>query len=60
MDITKPIESVTSGETTITSRRRRRIKPGTVLQHAIIIFFCLLIILPIGRDKKMTGMNGSN
>ena len=45
MDITKPIESVTSGETIVTSRRR--IKPGTVLQHAIIIFFCLIIILPI-------------
>ncbi len=29
------------------STRRRRIRWGTVLQHAVIIFFCLVIIVPI-------------
>jgi ABC-type glycerol-3-phosphate transport system permease component len=47
MDMTKSIESTSSRETTVTVRRRRRIKLGTILQHAIIIFFCLIIILPI-------------
>jgi len=47
MDMTKPIESAGSREKAVTLHRRRRIKPGTILQHAIIIFFCLIIILPI-------------
>jgi len=49
MDMTKPIESATSQEAAVTIQRphRRRIKLGTILQHAIIIFFCLIIILPI-------------
>ena len=47
MAITKPIESTPSRETTVTPHHRRRIKLSTILQHAIIIFFCLIIILPI-------------
>ena len=29
------------------SRRKRKIKWGTILQHAVIIFFCLVILVPI-------------
>ena len=32
---------------TVTITRRRKIKGSTILQHAIIIFFCIIIVLPI-------------
>ena len=46
MDLTKSTDSI-SPEAIITMPRRQRLKLGTIMQHAIIIFFCLIIVLPI-------------
>ena len=46
MDLTKSIDTVSS-EAAVIVPHRRRLKLGTILQHAIIIFFCLIIVLPI-------------
>ena len=48
MDMTKPMESAGSPKTSVAVRHpQRRVKWGTILQHAIIIFFCLILILPV-------------
>jgi ABC-type glycerol-3-phosphate transport system permease component len=46
MDLTKSFDTV-SGESAVIVPHRRRLKLRTILQHAIIIFFCLIIVLPI-------------
>ena len=45
MDLTKPIGSTTARGASVTAHRR--LKLTTVLQHAVIIFFCAIIVLPI-------------
>ncbi len=47
MALTKPIGAVRARETVATIPRRPRLPLTTILLHAVIVFFCLLIILPI-------------
>jgi ABC-type glycerol-3-phosphate transport system permease component len=48
MELTRSIDSPRAREAAPTlPRRRPRIKLTTILMHAIIIFFCLTIVLPI-------------
>jgi ABC-type glycerol-3-phosphate transport system permease component len=47
MDLTKPLGSVRAHETASTFPRPRRLRLNTILLHATIIFFCLIILLPI-------------
>lgn len=48
MELTRPIDRPHVREAApILPRRRPRIQIGTILKHAVIIFFCLTIVLPI-------------
>jgi ABC-type glycerol-3-phosphate transport system permease component len=47
MEATQSIDSASTHEAAASSYPRRRIKLSTVLLHATIIFFCLIIVLPI-------------
>lgn len=47
MDLTKPTDSAATRKVAVTIARRRRLKLTTILQHAIIIFICAIIVLPI-------------
>lgn len=47
MDLTRSIDSVQVHEAAPVMPRRPRLRLGTILLHATIIFFCLIIILPI-------------
>ncbi|MBI1878064.1 MAG: carbohydrate ABC transporter permease [Chloroflexi bacterium] len=48
MDLTHSLDSIRAHEAAPTfSRHRPRIRVTTILKHAIIIFFCLIIVLPI-------------
>jgi ABC-type glycerol-3-phosphate transport system permease component len=47
MELTRPISAIPARALTATAQRRRKRPVGTILLHAIIIFFCLIIILPI-------------
>jgi ABC-type glycerol-3-phosphate transport system permease component len=47
MDMTESVPSVRRGGMTSMPRRRGRLKLSTLLLHAIIIFFCVIIVLPI-------------
>ena len=48
MELTESMDSARTPETTSSfPPRRRRLRLSTILKHAVIIFFCLLIVLPI-------------
>ena len=47
MELTRPLDSARVREAAPTMPRRPRIRLTTILMHAIIIFFCLTIILPL-------------
>lgn len=47
MDLTRSIDSIQVREAAPVMPRRPRLRLGTILLHATIIFFCLIIILPI-------------
>jgi ABC-type glycerol-3-phosphate transport system permease component len=47
MEATQSIETVSTHEAASRSPRRRRVKPTRILLHATIIFFCLIVILPV-------------
>lgn len=47
MDMTKPVESTGSPKAAVIVPQQRRFKLSTILQHAVIIFVCLIIVLPI-------------
>jgi ABC-type glycerol-3-phosphate transport system permease component len=47
MEITRPISSIPARAITATAQRRRKLPMRTILLHSIIIFFCLIIVLPI-------------
>lgn len=48
MELTRPLDSPTVHEAAPILPRRSRISFLTILRHAIIIFFCLTIIFPLG------------
>ena len=47
MDLARSIDSVRVPEAASISPRRPRLRLATILRHAIIIFFCLIVVLPI-------------
>lgn len=47
MELAQSREAVQPSVATSTTPHKRRIRLSTILMHAIIIFFCLIIILPI-------------
>ena len=47
MEATQSIETNGMREATPSSPRRKRVKLSRILLHAIIIFFCLIVILPV-------------
>ena len=47
MEISRPISAVRARVATAAYQRPRKLPWGTILLHSIIIFFCLIIILPI-------------
>ena len=47
MEIAKPLPAVRQRETVIASPRRPAIRVSTILLHATIIIFCLVILLPL-------------
>ena len=47
MEITRPISATPARAITVTYPRRRKSPLGTILLHAIIIFFCLIVVVPI-------------
>ena len=47
MEIAKPFEGVRQRETVIAAPRRPGIRLTTILLHATIIIFCLVILLPL-------------
>ncbi len=47
MDLTRSIDSVQVREAAPAMHHRPRLRLGTILLHATIIFFCLIIVLPI-------------
>src|SRR5574341_941155 len=47
MDLARSIDSVQARPEAPIVHRRPRLKLTTILMHAIIIFFCLIIVLPL-------------
>jgi ABC-type glycerol-3-phosphate transport system permease component len=47
MELTRPIDTAHVREATPTAPRKPRFRLTTILMHVTIIFFCLLIVLPI-------------
>jgi len=47
MEATQSIDSVSTHEAAASPHPRKRIKLSTVLLHATIIFFCLIVIVPV-------------
>lgn len=47
MEISTPIRESRTREVAATYQRRRKLHFSTILLHAIIIFFCLVIVVPI-------------
>jgi multiple sugar transport system permease protein len=48
LEISTPIREFRTREVAATYQRRRKLPIATVLLHAVIIFFCLVIVVPIG------------
>jgi ABC-type glycerol-3-phosphate transport system permease component len=47
MEATQSVETVHSDEAAPSSRRRKRVNLSRILLHATIIFFCLIVVLPV-------------
>jgi ABC-type glycerol-3-phosphate transport system permease component len=47
MEVTQSVESIRSREAAPSSPPRKRVKLSRILLHATIIFFCLIVVLPV-------------
>ena len=47
MEISRPLSAVPARTAIAAYQRPRKLPWGTIMLHAVIIFFCLIIILPI-------------
>ena len=47
MEATQSIETASASEAVLGSPRRKRVKLSRILLHATIIFFCLIVVLPV-------------
>ena len=47
MEITRPLSSIRPREAVATAPKRPRLHINTILMHGVIIFFCVIIVVPI-------------